>query len=120
MKVRSMILIKGKQQVLCISQNSTVKLRLLKGPMKKSLLKESATMRIQATQARTNKYYYLDTVFRDFGDLEDGDEFHVKMENGTFVYEMQDHTIVDAEDRTVIDPEREDEFLTVSTCYPFS
>ena len=63
---------------------------------------------------------HRDTVFRDFGDLEDGDEFHVRMENGTFVYEMQDHTIVDADDRTVIDPEREDEFLTVSTCYPFS
>lgn len=63
---------------------------------------------------------HRDTVFRDFGELEDGDEFHVKMKNGTFVYEMEDHTIVDADDRTVIDPSREDEFLTVSTCYPFS
>jgi len=63
---------------------------------------------------------HRDTVFRDFGELEDGDEFHVKMENGTFVYRMDDHTIVDAEDRTIIDPNRKDEFLTVSTCYPFS
>jgi len=63
---------------------------------------------------------HRDTVFREFGDLEDGDEFHVIMPNGTFVYEMQDHKIVDADDRTVIDPNREEEFLTLSTCYPFS
>lgn len=63
---------------------------------------------------------HRDTVFRDFGELEDGDEFHVKMPNGTFVYEIQDHEIVDADDRTVIDPDREEEYLTVSTCYPFS
>lgn len=63
---------------------------------------------------------HRDSVFRDFGDLEDGDEFHIKMKNGTFIYEMKDSVIVDADDRTVIDPNREDEFLTLSTCYPFS
>ncbi|MBO0994375.1 class D sortase [Bacillus sp. SD088] len=63
---------------------------------------------------------HRDTVFRQFGELEDGDELHVKMEHGTFIYEIRDHTIVDANDTTVIDPNRTDEVLTVSTCYPFS
>lgn len=63
---------------------------------------------------------HRDTVFRQFGELEDGDELHVKMEHGTFIYEIRDHIIVDADDTTVIDPSRTDEVLTVSTCYPFS
>lgn len=63
---------------------------------------------------------HRDTVFRQFGELEDGDEFHIKMENGTFIYEIRDHEIVDAYDETVIDYNRKDEYLTVSTCYPFS
>lgn len=63
---------------------------------------------------------HRDTVFRQFGELEHGDELHIKMEHGTFIYVIQDHEIVDADDRTVIDPSREDEYLTVSTCYPFS
>ena len=63
---------------------------------------------------------HRDTVFRKFGDLQDGDEFHIKMEHGTFIYEIKDHLIVSADDTTVIDPDREDEVLTVSTCYPFS
>lgn len=63
---------------------------------------------------------HRDTVFRQFGELEHGDEFHVKMEHGTFIYEIHDHTIVPADDTTVIDPSRTDEVLTVSTCYPFS
>lgn len=63
---------------------------------------------------------HRDTVFRQFGELKTGDEFHVKMKNGTFIYEFIDHEIVSADDRTVIDPTREEEYLTVSTCYPFS
>lgn len=63
---------------------------------------------------------HRDTVFRNFGELEHGDEFHVKMANGLFIYEFIDHEIVSADDTTVIDLNREDEYLTVSTCYPFS
>jgi len=63
---------------------------------------------------------HRDTVFRQFGELEHGDEFHIKMEHGTFIYEISDHEIVAADNTTVIDPSREDEYLTVSTCYPFS
>src|SRR5699024_12558790 len=63
---------------------------------------------------------HRDTVFRQFGELEDGDEFHVKMEHGTFIYAIEDNEIVSSDDTSVIDPSREDEVLTVSTCYPFS
>ena len=63
---------------------------------------------------------HRDTVFRNFGELEPGDEFHMKMEHGTFVYEFVDNEIVSADDTTVIDFERQDEYLTISTCYPFS
>jgi len=63
---------------------------------------------------------HRDTVFRNFDELEDGDEFHVKMEYGTYRYKISDHEIVSADNTTVIDPSRRDEYLTVSTCYPFS
>lgn len=63
---------------------------------------------------------HRDTVFREFGKLKDGDELHIKMEHGTFIYAIRDHEIVEADDQTVIDYERRDEYLTVSTCYPFS
>lgn len=63
---------------------------------------------------------HRDTVFRQFGELEHGDEFHVQMAYGTFVYEIMDHEIVDAYDTTVIDFDLTEEVLTVSTCYPFS
>lgn len=65
---------------------------------------------------------HRDTVFRQFGELQDGDELHVKMEHGTFIYVINDSEtqIVPANDTTVIDPSRSDEVLTVSTCYPFS
>ena len=63
---------------------------------------------------------HRDTVFRQFGELENGDEFHIKMEHGTFIYQIDDSEIVEADNTTVIDPSREDEYLTVSTCYPFN
>src|SRR5699024_5955368 len=58
---------------------------------------------------------HRDTVFRQFGELENGDEFHIKMEHGTFIYQIDDSEIVEADNTTVIDPSREDEYLTVST-----
>lgn len=63
---------------------------------------------------------HRDTVFRNFGELEHGDEFHIKMANGVFIYEFRDNEIVDADDTTVIDLQRQDEVLTISTCYPFN
>lgn len=63
---------------------------------------------------------HRDTVFRNFGELQPGDEFHIKMENGTFIYEFVDNEIVSADDTTVIDLNRQEEYLTLSTCYPFN
>src|SRR5699024_7253479 len=63
---------------------------------------------------------HRDTVFRQFGELEDGDEFHVKMEHGTFIYAIEDNEIVSADDTSLIVLCREAEVLTVSTCYPSS
>ena len=63
---------------------------------------------------------HRDTVFRQFGELEHGDEIHVKMEKGTFIYTIFDTEIVDADDRTVIRSTAPEEILTLSTCYPFS
>ena len=63
---------------------------------------------------------HRDTVFRQFGELEHGDEIHVKMKSGTYVYTIFDSEIVDADNRTVIRSTAPDEILTLSTCYPFS
>lgn len=63
---------------------------------------------------------HRDTVFRQFGELEHGDEIHVKMKYGTFIYEIFDSLIVDADDQTIIRSTAPDELLTLSTCYPFS
>lgn len=61
-------------------------------------------------------------MFPSFDKLKDGDELHIKLKHGTFIYEIRDSEtkIVDANDTTVIDPSRTDEVLTVSTCYPFN
>ncbi|MBU9714943.1 class D sortase [Evansella tamaricis] len=62
---------------------------------------------------------HRDTVFRNLGELEIGDVFEVKMNYGTFTYEIYETFIVDADDTTVIDFSIDEEVLTVSTCYPF-
>lgn len=63
---------------------------------------------------------HRDTVFRNFGELEIGDELHVKMKSGIFIYVIEGFEIVDAHDTSVINLDSEEEVLTVSTCYPFS
>ncbi|MBU9720562.1 MULTISPECIES: class D sortase [Bacillaceae] len=63
---------------------------------------------------------HRDTVFRNLGKLELGDTFEIHMNYGTFVYEIMETDIVDADDRTVIDYSIDEELLTVSTCYPFN
>src|SRR5699024_1039318 len=45
---------------------------------------------------------HRDTVFRNFDKLEHGDEFHVKMEYGTYIYQIEDQEIVSANNTTVI------------------
>lgn len=63
---------------------------------------------------------HRDTVFRNFDQLKIGDTFVVKMEYGTFEYEIYETEIVDADDTTVIRSTAPEEILTVTTCYPFN
>lgn len=62
---------------------------------------------------------HRDTVFRKFGELEEGDRFIIEMPYGSFEYEFKKSEIVGADDKTVIGNKGE-EVLTLSTCYPFS
>lgn len=62
---------------------------------------------------------HRDTVFRNFADLEIGDEFIVEMPYGKYIYEIKDTKIVDADDTSVVGKMGE-EVLVVSTCYPFN
>jgi sortase A len=62
---------------------------------------------------------HRDTVFRDMGELELGDDLVIQMEYGDFTYEIKETKIVDADDRTIIVP-HDEEVLTLTTCYPFN
>lgn len=62
---------------------------------------------------------HRDTVFRNFAELELGDEFIVEMPYGDYTYEIRDTKIVDADDTSVVGKMGE-EVLVVSTCYPFN
>ncbi|GGP17141.1 class D sortase [Oceanobacillus neutriphilus] len=61
---------------------------------------------------------HRDTVFRDFGELEIGDTFVVKMPYGEYSYEIRETEIVPEDDTSVI-REMGEEVLVVTTCYPF-
>ncbi|WP_079528558.1 class D sortase [Halobacillus hunanensis] len=63
---------------------------------------------------------HRDTVFRRFGQLEAGDDFIIKIADGTYTYQMSHSKIVNAEDRTVIHSTYPEEILVLTTCYPFS
>lgn len=58
------------------------------------------------------------TVFKDLGKVELGDEITVETLAGEFKYEVFKQFIVDQDDRGVIVP-HEEEILTLITCYPF-
>ncbi|MEY9869951.1 sortase A [Peribacillus sp. B2I2] len=62
---------------------------------------------------------HRDTIFRDLGEVGQGDLLITKTEAGTFTYKVRKVRIVDADDRTVIVPKPK-ATLTVTTCYPFS
>ncbi|CAH0236362.1 hypothetical protein SRABI96_02810 [Peribacillus sp. Bi96] len=62
---------------------------------------------------------HRDTIFRELGEVGQGDLLIAKTEAGTFTYKVRKVRIVDADDRTVIVPKPK-ATLTVTTCYPFS
>jgi sortase A len=61
---------------------------------------------------------HRDTVFRDLGELQIGDQLIVHTSAGTFTYEINNTQIVDKDDKTIITP-TDHAVLTVTTCYPF-
>jgi sortase A len=63
---------------------------------------------------------HRDSVFRNLGDLENGDILNVKMKTGTFTYKIFNSYITDENDLTVIRSTSPIEILTLSTCYPFN
>ncbi|PYZ97352.1 class D sortase [Alteribacter lacisalsi] len=62
---------------------------------------------------------HRDTVFRELGELEEGDRLYVEFEGSLYEYQIRDIWITDAEDRTVI-VEKDSPTLTLTTCYPFN
>jgi len=61
---------------------------------------------------------HRDTVFRQLGNLEIGDQLIVKTSAGTFTYGVSGTRIVHEDDKTVIVPTFH-AVLTLTTCYPF-
>jgi sortase A len=61
---------------------------------------------------------HRDTVFRNLGEVGEGDRLIVRTSKGEFEYIVHKVRIVDKEDRTVIVPKPK-ATLTLSTCYPF-
>jgi sortase A len=61
---------------------------------------------------------HRDTVFRQLGKLQIGDQFITKTTAGTFTYAINQTRIVHKDDKTVIVP-TDLAVLTVTTCYPF-
>ncbi|CAM3917622.1 class D sortase [Lederbergia lenta] len=61
---------------------------------------------------------HRDTVFRNFAQIEIGDQFTVNMPYGSYTYEIRETEIVSEDDTSVIRNMGE-EVLVVTTCYPF-
>lgn len=62
---------------------------------------------------------HRDTVFRELGELAEGEKMYVQFEDVQYEYEVQKTWITDAQDRTVI-IDKDEPTLTLTTCYPFS
>jgi sortase A len=63
---------------------------------------------------------HRDTVFRRLGELNLGDILTIVTPYGTFSYIITNTQIVKATDRSIITLQKEEEILTLTTCYPFS
>lgn len=61
---------------------------------------------------------HRDTVFRELGELEKGDQMLLEFQGEVYSYQITKTWITDAEDRTVI-VNKEHPTLTLTTCYPF-
>jgi sortase A len=63
---------------------------------------------------------HRDSVFRNIGELENGDTLSIVLKSGTYRYEIFNMYVVDEHDLTVIRSTNPQEILTLSTCYPFN
>jgi sortase A len=63
---------------------------------------------------------HRDTVFRKLGELKLGDILTIATSYGTFSYKIEHTQIVEADDRSIITLQKNEEILTLTTCYPFS
>jgi sortase A len=63
---------------------------------------------------------HRDTVFRNVGKLEIGDQLVTKTSAGVFTYKIVKMWIVDDDDRSVIVSHKGKQILTLTTCYPFN
>ncbi|MCE7791737.1 class D sortase [Salipaludibacillus sp. CUR1] len=61
---------------------------------------------------------HRDTVFRELGDLREGDEMIVEYNGVSYTYAISDIWITSAEDTSVV-VDKDEATLTLSTCYPF-
>jgi sortase A len=62
---------------------------------------------------------HRDTVFRELGELKQGDKMYVQFEGMQYEYEINRTWVTDAKDRTVI-VAKDEPTLTLTTCYPFT
>jgi sortase A len=62
---------------------------------------------------------HRDTVFKNMGEIENGDILSIDMATGTHEYEVFESLIVKEDDLSVLQPTSPEEILTLSTCYPF-
>jgi sortase A len=62
---------------------------------------------------------HRDTVFRKLGELKLGDILTISTSYGAFSYSIEHTQIVEANDRSIITLQKNEEILTLTTCYPF-
>lgn len=62
---------------------------------------------------------HRDTVFRELGELKNGESMFIQFEGVQYEYKIQRSWITSAEDRTVI-VAKDEPVLTLTTCYPFT
>lgn len=62
---------------------------------------------------------HRDTVFRELGNLKEGDNMFIQFEGVQYEYKIKRSWITDAEDRTVI-VSKDKPVLTLTTCHPFN
>lgn len=62
---------------------------------------------------------HRDTMFKNLGKLQQGDDIQIKKPYGTFSYTVERTDIVEADDQSVIRSTAPKEELVLTTCYPF-